>query len=112
MAPARRATWMDKPVPRTPHQRSAYIDACTAWLVAVQMDAGRDDARLLTRTRPAVTPTADVGVDGVVSRLNVDRHIDRGWMCILCGAPHREGGKVVLANPFAQQSVVHMCDAC
>jgi hypothetical protein len=103
---------MDKPVPQTPHQRSAYIDACTAWLVAVQMDAGRDDARLLTRTRPAVTPTADVGVDGVVSRLNVDRHIDRGWMCILCGAPHREGGKVVLANPFAQQSVVHMCDAC
>lgn len=105
--------WSEIPVPATPLQRGAYLDACTAWLV--------QDATRVT-VIPLEVPTTDplttrrhmeVGSDDASSRPLSGRFDRRNWRCVAC---HSEVATADAApqigNPFAQNCLVVACAAC
>ena len=103
----KRSEWTDLPPPATPLQRAAYLDACTAWLVA-EPDAA-DDA-LEVRTAPTASIVGDE-CDDALARSRDRARDARPWRCAACGARVGEDRRMLIANPFSQQCVVATCAA-
>lgn len=109
MAPKK--TWREHPPPQTPLQRGAFLDACTAWLVAEPPAC--TDAHLTVPTECPPVPDAAVGCDDAVARAAAYERDARPWLCAACGARVAAAdASPFVANPFSHQCTVTLCPAC
>ena len=99
-------------VPQTPLQRSAYLNACTQWLVR-EPDASRGTATVLAHRTVSLAGTSGGVVEGdagtSIFSLTELARIQRK-VCLLCGS--EADLRVVIANPFVIRSTVAVCQAC
>lgn len=106
---ARTDDWTSLEKPTTPLQRGAFLDACTAWLVAEP--AWTDDAVEVLEhcTVPAMRPPRRHGGDVLaITHAEVFPLDDRA--CAFCGG--NVDLRAIEANPFTQRCVVVVCVAC
>lgn len=107
--PKRNQRWSTFEPPETPLQQGAFLDACTAWMVA-EPETSHIDTTVNTRCPPS---TIDTGCDEVFARTIQQSKDYRDWLCIVCQTRiHHNDAKPHMANPFSQHCMVIVCRKC
>ena len=102
---ARGDDWINMGIPTTPLQRGAYLDACTLWLTSEPVH-GTSTEVILEHTEAAVMPPAAYRTGFAFSHAE-----GVCTACSVCSRMH-ETNKTVVANPFTQQCMISVCEAC
>ena len=100
MPRSRTDDWRTRPPPATPLERGAFLDACTAWLVAEPVEVTSDAIDTRTTSTVNLPRTEHLGM---VARTHSE------FQAHVAGHPECSGAGVV-ACPFAQRCVV--CSRC
>ena len=106
MPKAGTVSWQTAPVPQTPLQRGAFLDACVEWLVvAPSTDASERLAPRTAAVADGVVPCASGGWGDTRSGMRLGAKT-----CGFCEGS--EGVRVSVGNPFAGKPWVAVCELC
>ena len=104
--------WTTSATPQTPLQKGAFLKMCTEWLVSPPQANGEGETEFTTTSSANVTaryPTAEV-VSPQIAFTQSELNSQSVFKCFFCGSV--KGVHPVIANPFAQQHIILLCDAC